>query len=73
MSPSSGPGSRDRRGGARGWVASTSSGWPERAHLLSAGYDVSDCVLACFSAAGFHDDLSGAKESRLALDDIYAR
>ena len=42
----------------------------------SAGYDVSNCVLACYSAAGFHHDLSGAKDPRLALitlDDICAR
>ena len=25
--------------------------------LLSASYDTSHCVLACYSAAGFHDDL----------------
>ena len=32
--------------------------------------------LACYSAAGFHHDLSGAKDPRLALitlDDICAR
>jgi hypothetical protein len=44
--------------------------------LLSASYDTSDCVLACYSAAGFHDDLrSAASDSRLALitlDDLYA-
>jgi hypothetical protein len=43
--------------------------------LLSASYDTSDCVLACYSAAGFHDDLRTARDPRLALitlDDIYA-
>jgi hypothetical protein len=43
--------------------------------LLAAGYDTSDCVLACYSAAGFHDDLRAARDPRLALvtlDDIYA-
>jgi AAA+ ATPase superfamily predicted ATPase len=43
--------------------------------LLSAGHDTSDCVLACYSAAGFHDDLRTARDPRLALitlDDIYA-
>jgi uncharacterized protein len=43
--------------------------------LLSASYDTSDCVLTCYSAAGFHDDLLKAKDLRLALitlDDIYA-
>jgi uncharacterized protein len=44
--------------------------------LLSASYDTSACVLACYSAAGFHDDLRKAKDSRLALitlDHIYTR
>jgi uncharacterized protein len=44
--------------------------------LLSASYDTSDCVLACYSAAGFNDDLRKAKDPRLALitlDEIYAR
>jgi uncharacterized protein len=43
--------------------------------LLSASYDTGDCVLACYSAAGFHDDLRAARDPRLALitlDDIYA-
>ena len=43
--------------------------------LLSASHDTSDCVLACYSAAGFHDDLRTAQDPRLALitlDDIYA-
>jgi uncharacterized protein len=42
--------------------------------LLAATFDVSDCVLACYSAAGFSDDLRSAAESRLALislADIY--
>jgi uncharacterized protein len=44
--------------------------------LLSASFDVSDCVLACYSAAGFHDDLRADASERLALvtlDDIYQR
>jgi AAA+ ATPase superfamily predicted ATPase len=43
--------------------------------LLSASYDTTDCVLACYSAAGFHDDLRKTKDPRLALitlDDMYA-
>ena len=43
--------------------------------LLSAGYDTSDRVLACYSAAGFHDDLRATRDPRLVLvtlDDIYA-
>ena len=40
--------------------------------LLSASYDTSDCVLACYSGAGFHYDLQTAEDPRLALDDIYA-
>lgn len=43
--------------------------------LLSARYDTSACVLACYSAAGFHDDLRAARDPRIALislDDIYA-
>ncbi len=43
--------------------------------LLSASYETSDCVLACYSAAGFHHDLRAARDPRLALitlDDIYA-
>jgi hypothetical protein len=42
--------------------------------LLSSSHDT-DCVLACYSAAGFHDDLRTARDPRLALitlDDIYA-
>lgn len=44
--------------------------------LLSGSFDTSDCVLACYSAAGFHDDLRTATDPRLALitlDDVYAR
>jgi uncharacterized protein len=44
--------------------------------LLSASYDTSDCGLACYSAAGFHDDLRAENQDhRLALvtlHDIYA-
>lgn len=43
--------------------------------LLSVRYDTSACVLACYSAAGFHDDLRAARDPRIALislDDIYA-
>jgi hypothetical protein len=42
--------------------------------LLSASFDTSDCVLACYSAGGFHDELRASKDRRLALislDDIY--
>ena len=42
--------------------------------LLSSAYDTSGCVLGCYSAAGFADDLRSAKDSRLALitlRDIY--
>ena len=44
--------------------------------LLSGSYYTSECVLACYSAAGFRDDLTDTTASRLALislDDIYAR
>jgi uncharacterized protein len=44
--------------------------------LLAAAFDVSECVLACYSAAGFHDDLRSDAGRRLALvtlDDIYRR
>jgi hypothetical protein len=44
--------------------------------LLSASFDTSDCVLACYSGAGFHDDLRTTKDPRLALitlDEIYAQ
>jgi uncharacterized protein len=42
--------------------------------LLAANFDVSDCVLACYSGAGFNDDLRSAAGPRLALislRDIY--
>lgn len=44
--------------------------------LLSASFDVSGCVLAGYSAAGFADDLRSEASSGLALitlDDIYRR
>lgn len=44
------------------------------ADLLSSTYDTAGCVLACYSGAGFADDLSSAKDPRLALitlNDIY--
>jgi len=44
--------------------------------LLAATFDVSDCVLACYSAAGFHDDLRSAAGPGLALlslGDLYRR
>jgi len=44
--------------------------------LLSASFDVSECVLACYSGAGFHDDLRTDASDRLALitlDDLYRR
>jgi hypothetical protein len=43
--------------------------------LLPADYDNSGRLLACYSAAGFHDDLRAARDPRLVLvtlDDIYA-
>lgn len=42
--------------------------------LLSASYDTSDCVLTCYSAAGFADDLRadhGAGLALVTLNDIY--
>ncbi len=42
--------------------------------LLSSSFDTADCVLACYSAAGFADDLKSGKDPRLALvalEDIY--
>jgi uncharacterized protein len=42
--------------------------------LLAATHDVSDCVLACYSRAGFSDDLRSAAAPQLALislGDIY--
>jgi hypothetical protein len=35
--------------------------------LLSAHFDTADCVLACYSAAGFHPDLTATRDPRLAL------
>jgi uncharacterized protein len=43
--------------------------------LLSANFDTKDCVLACYSAAGFSRELRREEETRLALvtlDDIYS-
>lgn len=43
--------------------------------LLSSGYDVSDCVLACYSAAGFTEELRLAAERDVvlvSLEDIYS-
>lgn len=42
--------------------------------LLAASFDTSDCVLACYSGAGFHDDLRSAKDPQfvlVTLDDLY--
>jgi uncharacterized protein len=42
--------------------------------LLSASFDTRDCVLACYSAAGFRDDLRTERDGKLSLitlDDIY--
>jgi AAA+ ATPase superfamily predicted ATPase len=42
--------------------------------LLAAGFDTTECVLACYSAAGFTDELRSSANSRLALitlRDIY--
>lgn len=44
--------------------------------LLAASFDVSGCVLACYSAAGFDDSLHAGRDPRLALvtlDDLYQR
>jgi uncharacterized protein len=35
--------------------------------LLSASFDTTGCVLACYSAAGFHDDLRASSDPRLLL------
>ena len=43
--------------------------------LLSPAFDTTSCVLACYGAAGFSDDLRAAADPRLAmvsLADIYA-
>ncbi|MBO0803161.1 MAG: ATP-binding protein [Nocardiopsaceae bacterium] len=42
--------------------------------LLASGYDVEDCVLACYSAAGFTGELRSAAEpgvTLVSLEDIY--
>jgi uncharacterized protein len=42
--------------------------------LLSGTFDTRDCVLACYSSAGFDDDLGGVRDPGLALiavDDLY--
>jgi uncharacterized protein len=40
--------------------------------LLAASYDTTDCVLACYSAAGFHGDLRGATGLKLVTPrDLY--
>ncbi|MGH3261327.1 MAG: hypothetical protein ACRDNS_04955 [Trebonia sp.] len=42
--------------------------------LLSASYDTSDCVLACYGAAGFTEDLRSAQDpgvTLVTLADIY--
>lgn len=42
--------------------------------LLASSFDTSECVLACYSAAGFHEELRSAQDKRLvlvALEDIY--
>jgi AAA+ ATPase superfamily predicted ATPase len=44
--------------------------------LLAASFDVSGCVLACYSAAGFDEDLRSDASSKLALitlEDLYRR
>jgi hypothetical protein len=35
--------------------------------LLSAHFDTAGCVLACYSAAGFHHDLTASRDPLLAL------
>jgi AAA+ ATPase superfamily predicted ATPase len=41
--------------------------------LLSASYDTSECALACYSGAGFHDDLrKDPKLLLVTLNDLYA-
>lgn len=42
--------------------------------LLSSNFDTTDCVLACYSAAGFTDGLRSANDPRpalVALEDLY--
>jgi len=44
--------------------------------LLASSFDTQGCALACYSAAGFTDELKSAKDSRAALfnlNDIYRR
>lgn len=44
--------------------------------LLAANFDTTDCVLTCYSAAGFTDDLRSATDTRLSLvtlNDIYRK
>jgi AAA+ ATPase superfamily predicted ATPase len=60
------------------WGQVTGSGHIDRLararDLLSASFDTSACVLACYSAAGFEDSLHARKDHRLALvtlDDLY--
>jgi hypothetical protein len=43
--------------------------------LLSATFDTTDCVLACYSGAGFHEDLTSRSQPGVALislADLYA-
>jgi hypothetical protein len=47
--------------------------WRAR-NLLSAAYDVSECTLACYSAAGFSADLraeAGPELRLVSLHDLY--
>src|SRR5215468_4144135 len=42
--------------------------------LLSANYDTTDCLFACYAAAGFHGDLCASEDPRLVLvtlEDLY--
>ncbi|HUC58218.1 MAG TPA: hypothetical protein VMA95_12510 [Streptosporangiaceae bacterium] len=44
--------------------------------LLASSFDTADCVLACYSAARFTEDLRSARDSKLVLitlDDLYRR
>jgi uncharacterized protein len=44
--------------------------------LLAANFDTTNCVLTCYSAAGFSDDLRAVADPRLSLvtlDDIYRK
>jgi uncharacterized protein len=40
--------------------------------LLAASFDTSDTVLACYSAAGFDDELRAAAGSEVLLADLAA-